>query len=227
MAMTAFQYIHKTTWLHQLDGRSKLLSLILLTASVSMANKWEHFLLLTCLLVVALIFSMLPMMRIIKELKWLGVLVVMIFFISGWELAIQLSLMVLVSALMVGTTTSSTINHSIAWYLRPIPFIPEVRIATMIHLIFVLIPMILSRYQEMKHAQQSRCIDLRKNPIKRLKFITYPLLNRMLKSADELVLAMEARCYSELRTPMIFKPGKGTLSVVFICFATLLFVLLF
>lgn len=86
----------------------------------------------------------------------------------------------------------------------PVPFIPEVQVATMINLTFLLIPVIFDNYSEMMSAQKSRCIQLRKNPIKRVNFIVFPLLSRTLRRADEIVYAMESRCYCEERTRAIF-----------------------
>lgn len=199
MAVTFFQYIHRLTWLHEMKGRWKLLCLILLTLSATSSTAWFHFLIIGFVLAAALVVSQLPFFSILKELKWLFILLVIVFFLSGWLLTARLSLMVLISIIMTGTTTPQAINQGITWYLRPIPFVKEVRIATMINLIFNFIPMIFSQYQEMSHAQHARLVGLRKNPVRRIKLLVIPLVGRMLRQADELIFAMEARSYSEVR----------------------------
>ena len=51
--------------------------------------------------------------------------------------------------------------------------------------------------------------NLRKNPVRRLINLAWPLLKKTFQSADDLSLAMQARCYSENRTdPRFFPNGK-------------------
>ena len=62
------------------------------------------------------------------------------------------------------------------------------------------IPVILHQVRETVEAQKARCVEKRKNPMDRLKKIGLPLLRRTFQTADDLAVAMEARCYSENRT---------------------------
>jgi energy-coupling factor transporter transmembrane protein EcfT len=89
-----------------------------------------------------------------------------------------------------------------------------------------LIPVIFDSYTEMMNAQKSRCVELQKNPIKRVNFIVFPLLSRTLRRTDEIVYAMESRCYSEVRTRAIFKTNKIDWLILTICVAVLFFVIL-
>ena len=63
-------------------------------------------------------------------------------------------------------------------------------------------------------------------PVKRTGFIAIPLLSRALGRADEIVYAMEARCYSEQRTRAVFKVNKIDWLILILCLAVLVFVLL-
>lgn len=54
------------------------------------------------------------------------------------------------------------IKNVIEWFLAPIPFVPEARVAAMFSLTFVLIPLIFDQASEMREAQKARCIDERK-----------------------------------------------------------------
>jgi len=217
--ITFFHYIHRDTILHKMDGRLKLLCLLLLTIAVSNASVWYHYFLLTCVLSLGLAVSRLPLITIFKDLKLLAVMIAIILVMSGFQFASRLTLMILISTIIAGTTSLTTIKNSIEWYLRPIPFVPEVRIATIINLTFALIPVIFDNYLEMRNAQKARCIELRKNPVKRISFIVLPLLNRTLRRADSIVYAMESRCYSEIRTRALFGTNKLDWLVVFICIA--------
>ncbi|MCL1991144.1 MAG: energy-coupling factor transporter transmembrane protein EcfT [Defluviitaleaceae bacterium] len=204
--VTFFHYIHQETVLHRMDGRLKLGCLFVLTFSATLASGWLSFLILLSLLSCGLVVSKLPLVTLMKEMKLLAVMLIIVFLTNGFHFASRLILMMLISVLMSGTTSLTTVKNTIEWYLRPIPFIPEVRIATMINLTFVLIPMIFDNYLEMTDAQKARCVTLRKNPIRRIKWLVFPLLSRTLRRADELIYAMEARCYSETRTRATFKP---------------------
>ena len=220
--VTFFHYIHKETPLHRVDGRLKLLCMLLLTIAVSLATEWQHYIVPMSVIGLALVVSKLPLITILKEMKFLVVMIIIILVMSGWHFAGRLVLMMMISTVMAGTTSLSTVKNAIEWYLRPIPLIPEARIAMVINLTFVLIPVIFDTYLEMMNAQKARGIELRKNPIRRMKFIVLPLLSRTLRRADEIVYAMESRCYSEIRTRAIFKTNKMDWLILAICIVVLI-----
>jgi energy-coupling factor transporter transmembrane protein EcfT len=62
------------------------------------------------------------------------------------------------------------------------------------------LPVILLQGAEIADAQRARGVERRKNPLIRLIRFTIPLFRRVFLSADELAVAMQARCYSEQRT---------------------------
>jgi len=221
--ITFFHYIHRDSMLHRMDGRLKLLCLLLLTASASMSWGWPSFLMLLVLLSCGLVVSKLPVIAIFKNMKALVIMLIIALMMNGFYFASRLVLMILISTIMAGTTPLLTIKNTIEWYLRPIPFVPEVRIATLIYLTFMLIPLIFDNYLEMMEAQKARCIGGRKNPIKRIKFIVFPLLTRTLRRADEIVFAMESRCYSETRTRGTFQTTRADWFIVTICVVILIF----
>jgi len=247
--VTFFHYVHKDTLLHRMDGRLKLLCLLLLTASFSFATEWHHYIISLCITTLALIISKLPVLRILKEVRILAVMLVIVIIMNalsipgnpipyvpitalsiqgvvrGVHFAYRLILIMMIATIMAGTTPLITIKNAIEWYLKPIPFIPEVRIATIINLTFVLIPVIFDNYLEMIQAGKARCIALRKNPIKRIKLIIFPLLNLTFRKADTLVYAMESRCYCENRTQATFKTSQSDWLALGISVAVLIIVL--
>jgi len=248
--MIFFHYMHKNTIIHQMDGRIKLLCMVLLSISVSFASEWKHYLVPLCLVIIALIIAKLPVADLLKEMKFFAFLMLIVFVsnafaipgdplpmlptqsisiqgvIRGGHFIGRFTLIILITIIVINTTSLLTYKKVIEWYLRPIPFIPEVRIATMVNLIFVLISIILDNYKEQMEAQKSRCVELQKSPIKRLKFITFPLLSRTLQRADEIVYAMESRCFSEIRTKAIFKTNKSDWLILAICGAVFFIVIL-
>ena len=249
--ITFFHYIHKDTALHRMDSRLKLLCMILLSLSSGFATKPLHYLALLCAVIAALSITKLPIFPIFKDMKFFAVIILIVFasnafnisgdpipgfpiqrvsmqgVIIGLHFACRLILILMVCTVVTGTTSLLTFKNVIEWYLRPVPFIPEVRVATMISLTFVMIPVIFDSYTEMMNAQKSRCVGLRKNPIKRITFIAFPLLSQALRRADEIVYAMESRCYSETRTRSIFTTNKIDWLIFALCLAILIFVILF
>ena len=191
--------------------------MLLLTISASLISNWHHYILLMIVSVSSLIISKLPVITIFKEMKFFTILLIIIFLLSGWLFAGRLILMLMIGIVMTGTTSLSTLKNAIEWYLRPIPFVPEVRIAMMINLTFVLIPVIFDNYIEMMNAQKSRGIELSKNPILRVKFIALPLLEQTLRRADEIACAMESRCYTYIRTKPTFKTNHLDWLILTMC----------
>jgi biotin transport system permease protein len=197
-----------------------------------------------------LIIAKLPIIALLKDMKFFAIIILIVMVtnaftiagdpvpyfpiesvsmqgvITGLRFAGRLTLIIMICTIVTGTTSLLIFKNVIEWYLRPIPFIPEVRVATMISLTFVLIPVIFDSYTEMMNAQKSRCVELQKNPIKRVNFIVFPLLSRTLRRTDEIVYAMESRCYSEVRTRAIFKTNKIDWLILTICVAVLFFVIL-
>ncbi|MCL2070284.1 MAG: energy-coupling factor transporter transmembrane protein EcfT [Treponema sp.] len=248
--VTFFHYIHKDTVLHRMDGRLKLLCMILLSLSASLASEGRHYLVLLCIIAAALSLARLPIPALLKDMKFFGLIIIIVLLsnafnvsgdpipgfpiqrvsqqglILGLRFGGRLILIIMVCAVMTGTTSLLTFKNVIEWYLRPLPFINEARIAMTINLTFVLLPVIFDCYTEMTDAQRSRCVGLRKNPVKRIGFIAFPLLGQTLRRADEIVFAMESRCYSEPRTGALFKVNKIDWLILTLCLGILTFIVL-
>lgn len=126
---------------------------------------------------------------------------------QGGLVAFRFFLVMITGLLFSATTRPSTLKNAAQWYLKPIPFVPENRVAIMISLALRFLPLILNQAQETADAINSRGGNLQKNPIKRFVHLTLPLLKKTFLSADRLILAMEARCYGENRTDPEFEPS--------------------
>lgn len=248
--VTFFHYIHKDTVLHAMDGRLKLLCLLLLSLSASFATEFHHYAVPLLVLGFALLVARLPITALLRDMKFFGLIILIVMLVNafntpgdpisnfpianitaqgvatGLRFAGRLIIILLASTVITGTTSLMTFKDVIEWYLRPIPFVPAARIATMINLTFALIPVIFDNYAEMMSAQNSRCVALRKNPIRRMRFLAFPLLSQTLRKADEIVYAMESRCYSEVRTRAIFRYNHIDWFILAICASILLFIVL-
>jgi energy-coupling factor transporter transmembrane protein EcfT len=112
----------------------------------------------------------------------------------------RLMIVIMIGLLFVLTTRSSEMKAGLEWMLKPFPWIPAKRIAFMMSLIVRFIPIIFEQAKKTADTQRARGVENRKNPVYRLKMFSIPLMRRIFEQADKLILAMEARCYSENRT---------------------------
>ncbi|OQX05444.1 MAG: hypothetical protein BWK80_52175 [Desulfobacteraceae bacterium IS3] len=135
----------------------------------------------------------------------------------------RLLLIVVLGLLFTSTTRTSEVKAAVEWLFSPFPFIPGKRLGTMIGLLMRFIPMILNQVKETADAQRARGVENRKNPLYRLVKFVIPLMRRTFEDADKLILAMEARCYSENRTGPELSFGKKDGQAVF---AVVLFIIL-
>ncbi len=248
--MTLFHYIHKDTVLHRMDARLKLACLLLFSISAGFASELLDYLAPLSVLICALLFARLPFAALLKEMRFFAAIIFIVIalnaftipgapisrfpraalswtgVITGLRFAGRLLIVLLVSVLITGTTPLRRFRDAVEWYLRPVLFLPAARVATMINMTFLLLPVILDSFKEMMSAQNARCVQLRKNPVKRVEFLVFPLLDQTLRRAEEIINAMEARCYSEVRTRTTFKSTKTDWLLLATAFAVFLFVLL-
>ncbi len=225
-----FHYLHRDSILHRMDVRVKLICLAILSVTIGFASSAADFCLLAITAAAAVGLSQLPAKKIISEIKLFIFLIVTVMIVhavsipgkslpllpwlsqegivSGFVFAWRIFLVITLCVILTGTTSLIAIGNAVEWFFCPIPFIPETRVATMINLTFVLIPLIFDQAAEMIEAQKARCIDNRKNPARKVRYLALPLLLQTFQRAGELAMAMEARCYSEDRTRPVFHTGK-------------------
>jgi energy-coupling factor transporter transmembrane protein EcfT len=126
---------------------------------------------------------------------------------QGTLVATRFFLVMIIGMLFAVTTRPADLKSAAQWFLAPVPFIPEKRVGLMISLFLRFFPLILSQAGQTADAVNARCGSFRKNPMRRIRFLSLPLLKKTVMAADHLSLAMTARCYSENRTDPAFNPG--------------------
>jgi energy-coupling factor transporter transmembrane protein EcfT len=142
--------------------------------------------------------------------------------LAGALICWQMAAIVVLGFVFVTTTRTSEIKAGVEWFLAPVPLIPEKRVATMISLLVRFLPVVLGQAKETLDAQRARGIENRKNPIYRLTKLSVPLMRRVFESAENLAVAMEARCYSENRTAFVFSSGMREWLALFWVFLLLI-----
>jgi energy-coupling factor transporter transmembrane protein EcfT len=222
--LTAFGYRPGASLGHRADVRFKLVALVLLSLAGLNAG-FAGLGAATGLLLAALHHIRLPLTVLARDLRYFGVLLLFVFtarllsidagdpLFAAWGLSItrpgltsavlvcwRLAFTVGLGAVMMATTKPAQVRAALQWLLKPLPFVPAQKIATMISLVVRFVPHVLAQARETAAAQRARGIENRKNPLYRLVKFSIPLLRRIFEDADTLVLAMEARCYSESRT---------------------------
>jgi energy-coupling factor transporter transmembrane protein EcfT len=221
--LTSFGYFSGDSVLHHLDPRFKLLSIILLSL-VCLNLYFISLGIFTCLLLGIIFLSRLPLSSGIRDLRYFFFLLLLVFIArvlttggpsmvdfhlvsisrqglhDGLLICWRLAFIVLLGFTLITTTRPPEIKAAVQWYLKPVPFIPEKKVAMMMGLILRFVPVIFDQAAESAEAQRARCVQNRKNPIYRLTKLGFPLMRRTFERADDLVAALEARGFSENRT---------------------------
>jgi energy-coupling factor transporter transmembrane protein EcfT len=203
---------------HRLDPRTKQ-ALLMGLSMMSLLGGMVFLLSFTAAMTASLYVAGIRLSRLIAEMRYFLVFLFFVFgirsvtFADGWMPSISLDqagaslvvcwrllLVVSMGVLLMATTRTADIRAALVWFLKPVPFVDERMAATMVGLVVRFLPVILLQAAEISDAQRARGIERRRNPVVRLMRFTIPLFRRVFLSADELAVAMQARCYNEHRT---------------------------
>ena len=239
--LTSFSYIAGHSLLHRIDARFKIISIIFLSL-VSLNLNFRGLGLLTVILLGVIFYARLPLASGVKELRYFLILLLLIFvtrvlstdgtpvinlkyftismqgITNGVLVCWRLALIVILGFAFISATPPSAIKAAVQWLLKPVPFIPEKKVAVMMGLILRFVPVILDQARETAEAQKARAVENRKNPVYRLTKFGFPLIRRTFERADDLVLAMEARAFTEHRTdPELTADKRDWVALVVVC----------
>jgi len=228
--LSVFGYRRLATPLHVLDARIKLACLLVLSTA-SLAAGPLGMALATALAAIGLCRTRTSPRQVIRELRYFLFLMFCVWVaravttpgdpllpwspvalsrqgaLEGAMLCWRWLLIVFLGMILCTCTRSSEIRSAVEWFLRPVPWISAHKVGTMIGLLMRFIPVILTQARENADAQRARAVGNRKNPIYRMHRLGMPLLRRTFLMADRLVMAMEARCYGDGRTPHAWHMG--------------------
>ena len=223
--ITIGQYYPTTSVVHKLDARVKLVATFVFMISLFIINKFWPYLIVVGSLIVITTLSKIPckfILKGLKPLKWiiLFTFVINTFFIPGdiiWSfgfinitkqginqaifMALRLIFLVLGTSLLTLTTSPIELTDGIERLLMPLKKVgfPVHELAMMMTIALRFIPTLLDETDKIMKAQMSRGADFEsKNIINRAKNLVpllIPLFISAFRRADELAMAMEARCY--------------------------------
>ena len=129
---------------------------------------------------------------------------------QGFVICLRLALLIFLSSLLTFTTSPLELTDAMESLLSPLKCIgvPAHELAMMMSIALRFVPTLIEETDKIMKAQQSRGVNFESgNVIKRLSSlvpILVPLFISAFRRADELAMAMEARCYrgGEGRTRM-------------------------
>ena len=248
--LTVLSYRCGKSMLHLLDVRFKLFFIVLISVSIIKADHTALFI-ASLMLITVLVYIRFPLRSSLMDLRYFFILVLLVFFARAfstpgsalveWRFIVlsqqgvyeavmvcwRLLLVVFFSLSFVSTTRPSEIKAAVEWFLTPFPFIPRKRIAIMMSLIMRFMPVIYAQVKDTADAQRARGIETRKNPVYRLIKLLIPVIRRTFEGADDLALAMEARCFSENRTdPVLSSSAKDWVALfIIICLCSVAVIL--
>lgn len=228
------QYFPGDSFIHKLDPRVKLYSVLLFILSIFFVKNFLMYIPIAIFIFMAIFVAKLPIKMILKSLKSVMFIVLMtvvfnIFLTPGeivfkfWIfsvtkegitislfMAIRIFLLILGTSVLTLTTSPIALADGLEYVMKPLEKIgfPSHAVAMMMTIALRFIPTILEEMDKIIKAQSSRGADFESgNLFKRAKNlvpILVPLFINAFKRADELAVAMEARCYrgGEGRTKM-------------------------
>ena len=223
--ITLGQYYQVDSIIHRLDPRVKLISTIMFIASLFLAKNFIGYLIAAIFLIAVIKISKVPFRYMIKGMKAIIFLLCItvtfnLFLTPGetlltiWKLtitkeglrisifmAMRLTFLIIGSSLMTLTTTPNNLTDGMEKVLNPLKVIkvPVHEIAMMMSIALRFIPILLEETDKIMKAQIARGADFESgNLIKKAKSLVpllVPLFISAFRRANDLAMAMEARCY--------------------------------
>ena len=231
--ITIGQYYPAESVLHRLDPRVKFVGTIIYIVSLFLVNNWGY-LLGTAFLIGIILLSRVPFSFMVRGLKSIVILLMITMTLNilltpgkviwqwgiiriTWDglllagrMGIRLIYLILGASLMTLTTTPNKLTDGMESLLSPLKriHVPVHEIAMMMSIALRFIPILLEETDKIMKAQTARGADFESGgliqKIKAMVPLLVPLFVSAFRRANDLALAMEARCYhgGEGRTQM-------------------------
>ena len=236
--ITIGQYYSTDSVLHRMDPRTKLLGTLVYLVSLFLFDSLPVYALAAAFLLFVILLSRVPFSYMVKGLKpimfFLVFTIVMnMFLVKGeviwtfWKLqvtreglrqsvfmAARLIMLILGSNLMTLTTTPTRLTNAMEAVMKPLKLIkvPVHEIAMMMSIALRFIPILLDETDKIMKAQMARGADFESgNLFKKAKSmipVLVPLFISAFRRANDLAMAMEARCYHGGKGRTQMKPLK-------------------
>ncbi|MBD5491426.1 MAG: energy-coupling factor transporter transmembrane protein EcfT [Lachnospiraceae bacterium] len=232
--ITLGQYYQADSVIHKLDPRVKLVATLCFIISLFVVDSWVGYVAAAVFLAVMIRLSKVPFRFMVKGMKAIVfILLITVVFnlfltpgeplVTVWKLtitkeglriavmmAVRLSFLIVGSSLMTLTTTPNSLTDAMEKLMGPLKYVkvPVHEVAMMMSIALRFIPILLEETDKIMKAQIARGADFESgNLIKKAKAMVpllVPLFISAFRRANDLAMAMEARCYrgGEHRTKM-------------------------
>ena len=258
--ITLGQYYPADSVIHKLDPRTKLFATLLFIISVFSFDGIVGFIVMTAFLFGVIALSKVPLSFMLRGLKAIMILLVIaglfnLFLTPGqvlwsiWKIhitreglrnavlmTIRVVYLIMGSSVMTLTTTPNQLTDGLEKALKPLQKInvPVREIAMMMSIALRFIPILIEETDKIMKAQMARGADFETGGLvkkaKNMVPLLVPLFVSAFRRANDLALAMEARCYvgGEGRTkmmPLVYHKVDRLAYVVVIAYFVLLMVI--
>lgn len=223
--ITIGQYYPSESVIHDLDPRFKIIASFVYMISIFMVDNIEVYLVVLAFIGAVIFLSKIPIKYILKGLKPIVVIIIFAFVINvfftpgtiifrykfiqiteeglyrGFFMATRLIFLIIGTSLLTLTTSPIKLTDGIEQLLNPFKKIglPAHELAMMMTISLRFIPTLLEETDKIMKAQMARGADFESGSIisraKSLIPLLVPLFISAFQRADDLAMAMEARCY--------------------------------
>ena len=251
--ITLGQYYQADSVIHKLDPRVKLIATFVFIISLFVVDNFIGYGICFLFLAIAIALSKVPVKFMLRGMKAIFfLLIITVIFnlfltpgetlVSFWvfkitkegikmafTMAVRLSMLIVGSSVMTLTTTPNNLTDGLESVMNPLKKIkvPVHEIAMMMSIALRFIPILLEETDKIMKAQIARGADFESgNLFKKAKSMVpllVPLFISAFRRANDLAMAMEARCYQggEGRTkmkPLIYKKRDAVTYVIVVLF---------
>lgn len=256
--ITVGQFYPANSPVHRLDAGIKLIATFVFMISIFLVNRFYVYGIVVAVLAAIIAASKIPgkyIIKGIKPLRWiiLFTMIINMFFIPGevlWALgpakitvegirqaffmSIRLILLIVGTSVLTLTTSPIALTDGIERVLSPLKKVgfPVHELAMMMTIALRFIPTLLDETDKIMKAQMSRGADFESknimNRAKNLVPLLVPLFISAFRRADELSMAMDARCYrggdnrTKMKEAVIGKPEYTAVFITVVYMAAII-----
>ena len=223
--ITLGQYYAGNSMIHKLDARVKIMGTLIFIIGLFVIDSFVGFAIATLCLAAIIKTSKVPLKFIMKGLKPIFLIILFTFFLNMFMIkgdvifqigflkitreglyqalfmTFRLILLIIGSSILTLTTKPINLTDGIEYLLKPFSKIglPAHELAMMMTIALRFIPTLLEETDKIMKAQQARGADFETGNLlqraKRLIPILVPLFISAFRIAQDMAMAMEARCY--------------------------------
>lgn len=223
--ITIGQYYQTESPIHRLDPRVKLIATFAYIISLFVVHSWTGYLVAAVAVAIVIAASHVPFGYIMRGMKAVMMILMItvifnLFLTEGrplvhfWKLtityegvdfaskmAVRLIFLIIGSSLMTLTTTPNQLTDALEDVLGPLKkiHVPVHEISMMMSIALRFIPILMEETDKIMKAQMARGADFEsKNLMKKIQSLVpllVPLFISAFRRANDLAMAMEARCY--------------------------------